>query len=419
MALSELTKPQLMVFYLIATRVWKFRGHAIQVELLKRIAREGLERLEVTGAMPHKETSYFKGLPAESNFSLNTSLIQDYQEFLLNFDTYVPEFEAELQRLDAERTVREQQKLEADKIAQAEKAARDKLEKVVHAKQAYEDAEARRKETYKNLHQDDISMFDLSFRITATSPSDEIARLMSQLGRTTVVISPGSWGSAFHTSNNCEWLIKGRSRASKFTYLSDLLSIEVEDAIYQYKKRPCHSCFMFWWEGEINPHPEFGATDSESFETMDIYLGDKITIKAGAFASYEAEVIDLMRNDDSMVMVRTSNLGRIVELPISVRDLELVANIEELRKERALQEQYRLEQLFHARNNQIRDLEEMILTLESGLQRMTQNELSQLLVNMRKHFAGISISDFPSESVDYLARRLHRRITEAQRQVGH
>jgi hypothetical protein len=151
---------------------------------------------------------------------------------------------------------------------------------------------------------------------------------------------------------------------------------------------------------------------------MNIYLGDKITIKAGAFESYEAEVIDLMRNDDSMVMVRTSNLGRIVELPISVRDLELVANIEELRKERALQEQYRLEQLFHARNNQIRDLEEMILTLESGLQRMTQNELSQLLVNMRKHFAGISISDFPSESVDYLARRLHRRITEAQRQVG-
>lgn len=418
MALSELTKPQLMVFYLIATRVWKFRGHAIQLELLKRIAREGLERLEVTGAMPHKETSYFKGLPPESDFSLNTSLIQDYQEFLLNFDTYVPEFEAELQRLDAERTVREQQKLEADKIAQAEKAARDKLEKVVHAKQAYEDAEARRKETYKNLHQDDISMFDLSFRITATSPTDEIARLMSQLGRTTVVISPGSWGSAFHTSNNCEWLIKGRSRASKFTYLSELLSIEVEDAIYQYKKRPCHSCFMFWWEGEINPHPEFGDTDSESFQAMDIYLGDKITIKKGAFESYEAEVIDLMRSDDSMVMVRTSNLGRILELPISVCDLELVANIEELRKERALQEQYRLEQLFHARNNQIRDLEEMILTLESGLQRMTQNELSQLLVNMRKHFAGISISDFPSESVDYLARRLHRRITEAQRQVG-
>ena len=87
MALSDLTKPQLMVFYLIATRVWKFRGHAIQLELLKRIAREGLERLEVTGAMPHKETSYFKDLPPESDFSLNTSLIQDYQEFLLNFDS--------------------------------------------------------------------------------------------------------------------------------------------------------------------------------------------------------------------------------------------------------------------------------------------------------------------------------------------
>jgi hypothetical protein len=419
MALSELTKPQLMAFYLIATRVWKFRGHAIQVELLKRMVREGLERLEVTGAMPYKETSYFKNLPTESDFFSNISLIQDYQEFLLSIDTYAPEFEAELQRLDAERTLREQERLAADKIARAEQAARDRLEKVVRAKQAYEDAEARRKETYKILRKDDVSMFDLSFRITANSPTDEIARLMSQLARTTVVISPGSWGSAFHTSSNCEWLVKGRNRASKFTYLGELISIEVEDAIYQYKKRPCHSCFMFWWNGEINPHPEFGADDLDAINGIDLYLGDKVIITKGIFETHEAEIVDLMRGDDSKVMIRTETLGRSVEIPISVQDFQLVGNIEELRKERALEEKRKLEDIFHARNRQIRDLEEMILSLESGLEKLTRNDLSELLIKIRQRFESMSVAESQGESLDYLASRLNRRISEAQLQVGH
>jgi hypothetical protein len=106
---------------------------------------------------------------------------------------------------------------------------------------------------------------------------------MSQLGRTTVVVSPGSWGSAFHTSERCEWLNKGRGRASKFTNLGSLITIGVEDAIYQYKKRPCHSCFVFWWSGEINPHPEFGPEDDDYDEVIEVFLGDPITINSGAW----------------------------------------------------------------------------------------------------------------------------------------
>jgi len=417
MSLENLTQEQKLIFYEIATRVWKYRGPSIQAELLNRISKEGFERLQWTGALTHKEVSYFQEISPVIDFISRTEFGTEYLEFLNRLQEFAEECDSELQRRDTERRNEERLRREAYQIAQAEQAEKDKIQRVVNAKKAYEQAEKRRQETYEVLRQGDVSMFDLDFRITSNSPTDEVARLMSQLGRTTVIVSPGSWGSAFHTSDNCEWLIKGRNRASKFSYLGNLISIKVEDAIYQYKKRPCHSCFMFWWEGGINPNPEFGEGDSNPSEGIEVFLGDPVTLNQGAFEDFEAEVIDLLRDDKTHVKVLTHSLGREIELIVPVDYLDYPENIDAIRQDRAAQEQRKLEESFRIENERIRTLEELILRLENGLKTMVQNELKSMLVEIENRLENLGITATNSLSMEYLQERLNKRIQEAKRQT--
>ncbi len=417
MSLENLTQEQKLIFYEIATRVWKYRGPRIQAELLNRISREGYERLQWTEALTLKEVSYFQEISPVIDFISRPEFGAEYLEFLERLQEFAEECDSELQRRDIERRNEDKLRREAYQKAQAEQAEKDKIQRVINAKKAYEQAEKRRQETYEVLRQGDVSMFGLDFRITSNSPTDEIARLMSQLGRTTVIVSPGSWGSAFHTSGNCEWLIKGRNRASKFTYLGDLISIEVEDAIYQYKKRPCHSCFMFWWEGGINPNPEFGEGDTNSSEGVEIYLGDSVTLNQGAFEDFEAQVIDLLRDDKSHVKVLTHSLGREIELIVPVDYLNFPENIDAIRLDRAAQEQRKLEESFRIENERMRTLEELILRLENGLKTLVQSDLKSLLVEIENRLENLGITGTNSLSMEYLQERLSKRIQEAKRQV--
>ncbi len=417
MSLENLTQEQKLIFYEIATRVWKYRGPSIQAELLNRISREGYERLQWTEALTLKEVSYFQEISPVIDFISRPEFGAEYLEFLERLQEFAEECDSELQRRDIERRNADKLRREAYQKAQAEQAEKDKIQRVINAKKAYEQAEKRRQETYEVLRQGDVSMFGLDFRITSNSPTDEIARLMSQLGRTTVIVSPGSWGSAFHTSGNCEWLIKGRNRASKFTYLGDLISIEVEDAIYQFKKRPCHSCFMFWWEGGINPNPEFGEGDTNSSEGVEIYLGDSVTLNQGAFEDFEAQVIDLLRDDKSHVKVLTHSLGREIELIVPVDYLNFPENIDAIRLDRAAQEQRKLEESFRIENERMRTLEELILRLENGLKTLVQSDLKSLLVEIENRLENLGITGTNSLSMEYLQERLSKRIQEARRQV--
>ncbi len=417
MSLENLTQEQKLIFYEIATRVWKYRGPRIQAELLNRISREGYERLQWTEALTLKEVSYFQEISPVIDFISRPEFGAEYLEFLERLQEFAEECDSELQRRDIERRNEDKLRREAYQKAQAEQAEKDKIQRVINAKKAYEQAEKRRQETYEVLRQGDVSMFGLDFRITSNSPTDEIARLMSQLGRTTVIVSPGSWGSAFHTSGNCEWLIKGRNRASKFTYLGDLISIEVEDAIYQYKKRPCHSCFMFWWEGGINPNPEFGEGDTNSSESVEIFLGDPVTLNQGAFEDFEAQVIDLLRDDKSHVKVLTHSLGREIELIVPVDYLNFPENIDAIRLDRAAQEQRKLEESFRIENERMRTLEELILRLENGLKTLVQSDLKSLLVEIENRLENLGITGTNSLSMEYLQERLSKRIQEARRQV--
>ena len=418
MSLENLTQEQKLIFYEIATRVWKYRGPSIQAELLNRISKEGYERLQWTEALTHTEVTYFQEKSLVIDFISRPEFGTEYLEFLERLQEFAGECDSELQRRDIERKNEDKLRREAYQIAQAEQAEKDKIQRVVNAKKAYEQAEKRRQETYEVLRQGDVSMFGLDFRITSNSPTDEVARLMSQLGRTTVIISPGSWGSAFHTSGNCEWLIKGRNRASKFTYLGDLISIEVEDAIYQYKKRPCHSCFMFWWEGGINPNPEFGEADTNPSESIEIFLGDPVTLNQGAFQDFEAEVIDLLRSDKSHVKVLTHSLGREIELIVPVDYLDFPENIDAIRLDRADQEQRKLEESFRIETERIRTLEELILRLEKALKTMVQNDLKSLLSEVENRLENLGLNGTNSLSIEYLQERLKKRIQEAKRQVG-
>ena len=417
MLLSDLSKSQIMTFYEIATRVWKFRGAAIQKELLHRIVKEDYQKLEWTGAMPLKEISFFQQLPPYLDFRSNPYLIDVYLEFLERIGEFEAECDAELQKIDSERLEQEKERRAAHKKALADQAERDKLERVVNTKRAYEEAEKRRQETYEALRQGDVSMFDLDFRITSNSATDEIARLMSQLGRTTVVVSPGSWGSAFHTSERCEWLNKGRSRASKFTNLGSLITIGVEEAIYQYKKRPCHSCFVFWWSGEINPYPEFGPEDNEFDEILEVFLGDPVTINKGGFKGIEGEVCDLMREDKAYVKVKIQSLGKESELAVPIGLLDFPDNINELREERARMEERRLEEKFKLETTQVRTLEELILQLENGLNEFTQHDLKNLLAGVENRLNGLALTTPDSLSLEYLLNRLNRGISQARARV--
>jgi SPX domain protein involved in polyphosphate accumulation len=122
MSLSGLSKPQIMIFYEIATRVWKYRGVAIQKELLHRIVKEDYQKLEWTGAMPPKETSFFQSLPEDTDFRRNPYLIDIYLEFLNRISEFETECDAELQKIDSERREREKERQVALKKWQAEQA---------------------------------------------------------------------------------------------------------------------------------------------------------------------------------------------------------------------------------------------------------------------------------------------------------
>jgi hypothetical protein len=175
---------------------------------------------------------------------------------------------------------------------------------------------------------------------------------------------------------------------------------------------------MFWWDGAINPQPEFGQ-DEESFaETVEIFLGDVLTINWGAFEGFSAEVIDLLRGDKANVMVRTRSLGREIELILPIESLDFPDNINELRNERMLLDQKKLEEKFHLETTQVRKLEELILLLEDGLRRLTQSDLKVLLENIEERLQGITITNSDSISVDYLNKRLSSRMNEARNQVN-
>jgi transcription antitermination factor NusG len=406
-----------MIFYEIATRVWKFRGAGTQRDLLQRIVKEDYQTLGWIEALPPKEISFFQQLPPDLDFKSNPLLIDVYLEFLERIEEFEAECDAELQKIDSERRELEKERQAALKKALADQAERDKLDRVVSTKRAYEEAVKRSQETYEELRRGDVSMFDLDFRITSNTATDEIARLMSRLGRTTVIVSPGSWGSAFHTSERCEWLNKGRSRASKFSNLGNLLTIGVEDAINHYKKRPCHSCFVFWWSGEINPHPEFGPEDNDFEEIVEVFLGDPVTINKGGYKGIEGEVCDLMREDKDYVKVKIQSLGKDSELAVPVGLLDFPENIDELRQERALKEERRLEEKFKLETTQVRTLEELILQLENGLNEFTQHDLKNLLSGVENRLNGLALTTPDSLSLEYLLNRLNRGISQARARV--
>ena len=418
LSLENLTNNQILIFYEIATRLWKFRGQKVQHELLMRINKEGFERLEWTGALTSKEVSFFQDNSPEVDFISRSEFIDEYFEFLGKIDMYVEQCNLELQKKDLERQIQEKIRREAHQAALAEEAERLKLQRVVNAKKAYEEAEKHRYEVYQTLRQGDVSMFDLEFRISSNTPSDEIARLMSQLGRTNVVISPGTWGSAFHTSELCEWLNKGRDRASKFTPVGNLISIGVEEAIYRYKKRPCHSCFMFWWKGEINPHPEFDREETENSEVVEIFLGDPVIFNQGPLEGFEGEVINLLRDDISHVKVRTNSLGRAVEFEVSVDYLDFPEGIEEIRSQRAQLEKQLLERKFEIENEKVRTLEELIILIENGLNRDTQDNLRKLVKEVEIRLVNLQLEEKENLSIEYLLARLNNRIQQAKKQIS-
>jgi hypothetical protein len=175
---------------------------------------------------------------------------------------------------------------------------------------------------------------------------------------------------------------------------------------------------MFWWEGEINPHPEFGEDEILDDDVIEIFLGDFATINQGAWEDFEVEVVDLLRHDKSHVKIKTHTLGRDIELVVPVEYLDFPEDIESVRREKVLKEQRDLEAKFRLENERLRTLEELILLLENGLKLLTQFQLRELLVSVEKRLDNLGLGEEQSLSLEYLHKRLARRIQEARIQIS-
>ena len=151
MKLSDLTERQLVYFYEIATRIWKFRGITYQPELLRLIFIHGYDRLRTMTTLTEIETKYFKLLPPEIDFSKSQEIATLYLEFLSKIQNYEVKCEEGLRLLDLERQEEERQRMAAHQILvlkQEEEARIKRVEEAkVRAKQAridYEKAENQR-----------------------------------------------------------------------------------------------------------------------------------------------------------------------------------------------------------------------------------------------------------------------------------
>lgn len=153
------------------------------------------------------------------------------------------------------------------------------------------------------------------FHLNYSSRDEEIIRLAERLGMSRVVLSPGSRAKTFHAHRFCQWMLHGRMKAAhRGSDLPEVIEVELSEAINNYKRAPCQTCFALWWQGEF-VNNSFSTSDSN----FDYEIGDEVFIIDGPFASLSGKVIEKKVNT---YIVNVEIYGKFVQVKANLPSLK-------------------------------------------------------------------------------------------------
>ena len=146
---------------------------------------------------------------------------------------------------------------------------------------------------------------------------DEIQRHKEQLGVDRVVLSTGSRAQTFHIDGYCRWMWSGRAKASKYSDLPGIAEVSVEEAVRIFRRRPCDSCFDFWWRGESKAPL---LNDQVTVPKYAFKVHDRVLVLDGPFKSLVGIITDEIPGKSQRFRVLLSIFGKEtpVELDASV-----------------------------------------------------------------------------------------------------
>jgi hypothetical protein len=145
----------------------------------------------------------------------------------------------------------------------------------------------------------------------------EIQRHKEQLGVERVVVSTGTRAQTFHIDLNCTWMWSGRTKSSKYADLPDIAEVSVEDAVRVWRRRPCNSCFDFWWRGETR---SWNTSEELPVSGYQLNVHDRVLILEGPFNSLVGTIAEELSGKFPKFRVIVSIFGKEtpVELDASV-----------------------------------------------------------------------------------------------------
>lgn len=146
---------------------------------------------------------------------------------------------------------------------------------------------------------------------------DEIQRHKEQLGVERVVVSTGSRAQTFHLDGYCRWMWSGRAKSSRYSDLPDIAEVSVEEAVRVLRRRPCDSCFDFWWRGESKAPL---LNDQMPVPKYAVKVHDRVLVLDGPFKSLVGIITNEIPGKSQRFRVLLSIFGKEtpVELDISV-----------------------------------------------------------------------------------------------------
>ena len=156
-----------------------------------------------------------------------------------------------------------------------------------------------------------------SYNFNSFLVDTEIQRHKEQLGVERVVVSTGTRAQTFHIDAHCTWMWSGRAKSSKYADLPDIAEVSVEDAVRVWRRRPCESCFDFWWRGESKTPL---LNDQVTVPKYAFKVHDRVLVLDGPFKSLVGIITDEIAGKSQRFRVLLSIFGKEtpVELDASV-----------------------------------------------------------------------------------------------------
>ena len=227
----------------------------------------------------------------------------------LDYSTHLDFEKRERERAIAEAVVKKkEERIAATEAQQAEQRERLRIKEMRMGFDAftYED---------KKFETTNTKAYDFNSYLV----DDEIQRHKEQLGVERVVVSTGSRAQTFHIDGNCRWMWSGRVKSSRYSDLPDIAEVSVEEAVRILRRRPCDSCFDFWWRGDPKV-PLFN--DQLTVPKYEFKIHDRVLILDGPFNSLVGVITNELPGRLNVFRVIISIFGRETPIEISASALK-------------------------------------------------------------------------------------------------